>query len=231
VNCPLDTDQIEHHTKESKVADNKAMVHAKTGSLVTAKGRILWHAVFKPKKAKGAPKDAVGKYEFNLLFPKDASHDALKSAAIEAGTEKFAKTFKDSPSGKWPSSIKSPFKRTADNDKLVAALEEAGLKVEDWPVFFGARSADKPGVVGPNGKAEGVDEEHVYSGRHAKMTMDAYAYDSNGNKGVTFGLKNIQLLDNDDELVVGGGRVSAESEFEAAEGAGDDSKSSDDVFA
>ncbi len=211
------------------MADNKAMVHPKTGSLVTAKGRILWHAVFKSKKAKGAPKDAEGKFEFNLLFPKDADHGALKEAALDAGKEKFAKAFKDA-AGKWPSAIKTPFKRTSDNDKLVAAIEEAGLKVEDWPIFFGARSKDKPGVVGPNGKAEGVDEEQVYSGRWAKMTMDAYAYDSNGNKGVTFGLKNIQLLDNDDELVVGGGRVSAESEFEAADGAGDDTKSSDNLF-
>ncbi len=48
---------------------------------------------------------------------------------------------------------------------------------------------------------------------------------------MSLGLKNVQLLDNDDELVVGGGRVSAESEFGEPEGAGDDSKSSDDMFA
>lgn len=211
------------------MADNVAYVHPKTESLVTAKGRILWHSVFKSKKAKGAPKDAEGKFEFNLLFPKNSDHTALKTAATDAGKDKFAKAFKDA-AGKWPSSIRNPFKPTSGNDKLVAALEEAGLKTEDWPVYFGARSKDKPGVVGPDGKSDGVNDEQVYSGRHAKMTMDAYAYDSNGNKGVTFGLKNIQLLDNDDELVVGGGRVSAESEFEAADGAGEDGKSSDNLF-
>lgn len=62
------------------------------------------------------------------------------------------------------------------------------------------------------------------------MTIDAFGYEAEGNKGVSFGLKNIQLLDNDDELSIGGGRVSAESEFEAVEGAGDDSKSSDSLF-
>lgn len=210
------------------MSDLKAYVHPKTGSLVTAKGRILWHSVFNPRKAKGNAGE--GKYEFNLLFQKGADHGALKEAALDAGKEKFAKDFK-AAAGKWPSAIKNPFKRTDGNDKLVAALEEAGLKIEDWPVYFSARSKDKPGVVGPNGKSEGIEAEHVYSGRWARMTMDAYGYDTGGNKGVTFGLKNVQLLDNDDELVVGGGRVSAESEFEAAEGAGDDSKSSDDVFA
>lgn len=206
--------------------DNVAYVHPKTGNLVTAKGRILWYSVFKPRKAKNGKE---GKHEFNLLFPKDADHSALKEAALEAGKDKFSKTFKDA-AGKWPSSIKTPFKRTADNDKLVAALEAADLKVEDFPVFLAARSNDRPGIVGPNGKSDGIEQEHVYSGRWAKMTLDCFGYEFEGNKGVSFGLKNIQLLDNDDELVVGGGRVSAESEFDAVEGAGDDSKSADALF-
>lgn len=207
-------------------SDNKAFIHPKTGNLVSAKGRILWYAVFNPRKGKNGKE---GKYEFNLLFPKDADHSALKEAAMDAGKDKHSKAFKDA-AGKWPSSVKTPFKRTADNDKLVAALEAADIKVEDFPVFIGARSKDKPGVVGPNGKSEGIDAEQVYSGRWAKMTLDCYGGDFEGNKYVTFGLKNIQLLDNDDEFVVGGGRVSAETEFDAVEGAGDDSKSADNLF-
>ena len=206
--------------------DNECWVHPKTGSIVTCKGRTLWHSVFNPRKAKGGKE---GKHEFNILVPKGSSLKVLQDAALEAGKEKFPKAFKDA-NGKWPSSIKSPFKRTEGNDKLVNALEEAGLKVEDFPFFFAARSKDKPGLVGPNGKAEGIEPEHVYSGRWARMTVDTFAYDAEGNKGVSLGLKNIQLLDNDDELVVGGGRVSAESEFGEPEGAGDDSSSSDAMF-
>ena len=209
------------------MSDNKAFIHPKSGNLVTPKGRILWNALFTPRKAKGGKE---GKYEFNLLIPKSADIGALKEAALEAGRDKFAKAFKDA-NGKWPSSIKTPFKKTAENDKLVAALEEAGMKVEDWPVFFAARSKDRPGVVGPNGKSEGIEPEQVYAGRHAKATLQAFGYDADGNKGVSFGLINVQLLDNDDELVIGGARVSAESEFDDAEGAGDDNKSADDVFA
>lgn len=207
-------------------SENKAYIHPKTGNLVSAKGRILWFSVFKPRKGKG---DKPGKHEFNLLFPKDADLSALKDNAMEVGKEKFSKTFREAE-GKWPKSIKTPFKRTADNDKVVAALEAADLKVEDYPVFIAARSNDKPGVVGPNGKSDGIDDEQVYSGRWAKMTMDCFGYDTDGNKGVSFGLKNIQLLDNDDELVLGNGRVKAENEFEAVEGAGDEGASSDSVF-
>jgi hypothetical protein len=63
--------------------------------------------------------------------------------------------------------------------------------------------------------------------------VQAYGYDKAGNKGVSLGLINVQLLDNDDELVVGGGRVNAESEFEAVEaveGAGSEGGSSDSMF-
>jgi hypothetical protein len=216
-------------------AENKAYIHPKTGNYVSPKGRILWYSLEKPRKAKAGKE---GKFEFNLLFPKDADHSITKENAVEVGKEKFGKTFREAAdaqkAGKakssWPASIKTPFKKTAENEKLVAALEAADVKVEDFPVYIGYRSSDKPGVVGPNGKSDGIDGDQIYSGRWAKCTHDMFAYDAEGNKGVSCGLKNVQLLDNDEELTIGGGRVSAETEFDAVEGAGDDSKSSDSVF-
>jgi hypothetical protein len=208
-------------------AENKAYIHPRTGNIVSAKGRLIYtRSILQPRKGKGGK---PGKHECNLLFPASANHDVPKEHAMEAGKDKFSKTFREA-GGKWPKSIKSPFKRTADNEKLVAALEAADLKVEDFPVYYTARSADKPGVVGPNGKSDGIDSDQIYSGRWAKMTHDAYGYEVDGNSGVSFGLKNIQLLDNDDELAVGGGAVSAETEFDAVEGAGDDNKSADSLF-
>lgn len=206
--------------------ENKAFIHPKTGSLVLPKGRLLWNALFNPRKGRGGK---PGKHECNLLFKKDADLSAAKEEAMMAGKDKFAKDFREAE-GKWPKKIATPFKKTAENDKLVAALEAADIKVEDFPVYLAARSNDKPGVVGPNGKSDGIEPEHVYPGRWARMTVDAFGYDTDGNRGVSFGLKNVQLLDNDDELVVGGGRVSAESEFDAVEGAGDNSKSADALF-
>ena len=206
-------------------AENKAYVHAKTGNIVLPKGRILWNSVFKPRKGRNGQE---GKYEFNLLFGKDVDLTAAKEAAFEAGKDKHSKAFRDA-AGKWPKSLLTPFKRTADNDKLVASLEAADIKVEDFPVYMGMKSKDKPGLVGQNGKSDGIDEKAVYSGRWARATVDFFGYD-NESKGVSCGLKNIQLLDNDEELAIGGGRVSAETEFDAVEGAGDDSKSSDNLF-
>ena len=188
---------------------NAASIHPKTGNLVTPKGRLLWNSLFQPRKGKNG---AVGKYEFNIAIPKDADTKVLQQAAIDAGKEKFGKLF-SAAGGKWPSAVKSPFKKTADNDKLADIAD-------DFPAFFACRSKDRPGVVGPNGKAEGVEPEHVYPGRWVKASIQAFAYETDGNKGVTFGLVNVQLLEDDEELVIGGGRVSAESEFEAAESDG-----------
>lgn len=208
-------------------AENKAFIHAKTGNVVLPKGRILWNSVFKPRKGKP---DQPGKYELTLLFSKDVNLDVAKEAMTEAGKDAHPKLFREAKDGKWPSKITRPFKHTKDNDKLVAALEASDLKVEDFPVYLGAKTKDRPGIVGPNGKVV-EDEEQVYSGRWARMTIDFFGgtYEKKLDY-VSAGLKNIQLLDNDDELVVGGGRVSPETEFDAVEGAGDDSKSADSLF-
>lgn len=182
---------------------NAATIHPKTGNIVTPKGRLLWNSLFQPRKGKNG---ATGKYEFNIAIPAGADLKVLQDEVLSVGKEKFPKAFKDA-GGKWPSSVKNPFKKTAENDKLAEIAD-------DFPIFFAARSKDRPGVVGANGKAEGVEPEHVYPGRYVKASIQVFGYETDGNKGVTFGLVNVQLLDDADELVIGGGRVSAESEFE-----------------
>lgn len=195
-----------------QVQENKAYVHEKTGNLVTPLSRIVWPSLFTPSAMRGADAGEA-KYQITVLIPKTANIDVLKAAANDVATEKF---------GKKATSIRSPFRKTAEKDSLADIAEE-------FPFYITARSKDRPGVVGPNGKTVD-DPEQVYSGRWARVSIQAFAYDQRGNKGVSFGLQNVQLLDQDDPLAVGGSRVSAESEFEAVEGAGDDAKSSDGLF-
>lgn len=208
------------------MSTNKAFIHPKTGSLVLPEGIMLWNALFKPRKGRNG-KD--GKHECNFLYHKSVDLTVAKEEATIAGKDKFSKAFRDAE-GKWPKSIGTPFKRTADNDKLVAALEAADMKVEDYPVYIAARATDKPGIVGPNGKSDGIEAEDVYAGRKGRMTVDMFGYDVDGNKGVSCGLKNVQLLSHAEPLVIGGGKVAAESEFEAVEGAGEEGKSADALF-
>lgn len=192
--------------------DSKAYIHPKSGNLMTPKCRIAWPALFVPQGMKGESPDKA-KYQLTLLIPKDADISVLKTAAAEAATEKF---------GKKTTGIRSPFRKSEENERLADIAE-------DFPFYLSARAKDRPGVVGPNGKPVD-DPEQVYSGRWAKASIQVFAYDTAGNKGVSFGLQNVQLLDNDDPLAVGGGRVSAEAEFEAVEGAGEEGSSTDELF-
>ena len=56
-----------------------------------------------------------------------------------------------------------------------------------------------------------MDEEEIYSGVWAIMSVTFYGYDVSGNKGIAVGLNNIMKFKDDERL---GGRASAESDFE-----------------
>lgn len=181
-------------------------------NVITPKCRMVWPALFNPQKMRGQSDDQA-KFQISVLIPKDANIDLLNEVAKEAREEKF---------GKAKATIRSPFRKTAEKDALADLAD-------DFPTYITARSKDRPGVVGPNGKAVD-DPEQVYSGRWCRVSVQAFGYDQSGNKGVSFGLQNVQLLDNDDPLAVGGQRVAAESEFDAVEVAGEEGKSTDELW-
>ena len=108
--------------------------------------------------------------------------------------------------------IKSPFLK-AEEFKYEGSLP-------GWTVLR-LTSDSKPTVLDAAQNAGSLiklteeDPETVYPGRWCTVSLNCFAYDVNGNKGVSFGLNNIMLLNHDDSL---GGRMKAEDEFEAPEG-------------
>ena len=57
-----------------------------------------------------------------------------------------------------------------------------------------------------------MDQSEVYSGCYARLTLNFYAYNANGNKGVAAGLGNVQKLRDGEPL---GGISRAEDDFES----------------
>ena len=55
-----------------------------------------------------------------------------------------------------------------------------------------------------------LDRNEVYSGCYGRVSLNFYAFNSNGNKGVACGLGNIQKLRDGEPL---GGRSSAKDDF------------------
>ncbi|MNV25452.1 hypothetical protein D3C71_1165480 [compost metagenome] len=64
-----------------------------------------------------------------------------------------------------------------------------------------------------------LDSTEVYSGCFGRVSLNFYAFDTKGNKGVAAGLNNVQKMSDGDYL---GGRSSAEDDFDELEGDSDD---------
>lgn len=56
-----------------------------------------------------------------------------------------------------------------------------------------------------------MDQDEVYSGCYARVSINFYAFNTNGNKGIACGLNNLQKVRDGEPL---GGRSSAENDFD-----------------
>lgn len=166
---------------------------SKSGNIITPKARLSFPTLFTAKTAPGADK---AKFGCSLLIPPDADISILIDAVKKCAKEKWG--------DKLPSKLKTPFLKAED-------YEYEGYE-EGWTVLR-PNSLQKPGIV--DGAGNNVSEEsEVYPGRWCVASLRAFAYDTSGNRGVAFGLQNIQLLDHDEPI---GGRARAEDEFEAVD--------------
>lgn len=163
--------------------------------------RFCYAHVFEPRKDDEGNAD---KYGLCVLIPKDDTEtikmveDAIEAAKLKGKTSKWG--------GKIPGRLTLPLR---DGDD-----EEKGEEYEGM-MFFNCSSPakSKPGVrVLADGKiVEAMDDgEDFYSGCWGAVTVNFFAYDSNGNKGVGAGLNNV-IKTRDDEKLAGG--TSAESDF------------------
>lgn len=166
--------------------------------VITGKVRFSYVNIFK-SRAFQAGQDA--KYSVCLLIPKDDKKTLkkIKAAIEEAVQEGIASKW----GGKKPANLKLPL-RDGDDERADEAPEYEGM------YFLNANSAQKPGIVDKD-LNEILDPDEVYSGCWGRASINFYAFNSNGNKGVGVGLNNIQKLSDGDPL--GAARASAESDF------------------
>jgi hypothetical protein len=199
-------------------ADNEQKIIAE-GILSFTQGLFEPQAGKTIDKATGKP---VLKYNTTIVLVDEAATKKLKQAYLDAVYAKFGKDkgqqlIKDQE-------LKSPF--------LTKKLEKYGYP--EGSCYIRVSSKKKPGIVADyrdpeTGKpAKIVDPERVYSGVHAKATLRLFWYDSDGNKGFSFGLNNVQRLTRKEngrpakeDWPRMDGRLNAEDDFEADEELGD----------
>ena len=75
--------------------------------------------------------------------------------------------------------------------------------------FINANSATAPGIVDAD-RNPVLTRSEVYSGVYGRASINLYAFNSNGNKGIACGLNNLQKIRDGEPL---GGRTRAEDDF------------------
>lgn len=167
-----------------------------TTKVVTNEVRLSYAYVWTPRPGMNGGKD---KYSVSIIIPKSDTETLKRieeavDAAIEKGIAKFG--------GKMPkkSILKLPL-RDGDAEKDDQAYADS--------YFLNASSVTAPQIVDSHVQPI-LDQSEVYSGCYGRVSLNFYAYNVNGNRGVAAGLGNIQKLRDGAPL---GGQTTASSDF------------------
>ena len=174
--------------------------HVNPMKVITGKDtRWSYANVWEPKSINGS----TPKFSVSLIIPKTdvATVKKIKAAIEAAYHEGEAKLKGNSKSVPALSLIKTP-------------LRDGDTERPDDPNYAGsyfvnANSATAPGIVDADCQPI-LTRSEVYSGVYGRASINFYAFNSNGNRGIACGLNNLQKLRDGEPL---GGRASAESDF------------------
>lgn len=150
----------------------------------------------------GAPK-----YSVSLIIPKSDTKTIEKiqtaiQAAYDEGQGKLKGNGKSVPA---LSVLKTPLR---DGD-----AERPDDETYADSYFINANSGTAPGIVDAD-RQPILDRSEVYSGVYGRASINFYAFNSNGNKGIACGLNNLQKIKDGEPL---GGKSRAEDDFDTEE--------------
>lgn len=173
-------------------------VKAGPTKVVTGVVRLSYANVWEPKSINGGAE----KFSVSLIIPKSdtktlAAINAAVNAAMEEGRGKFGGKIPDK------AALKLPLR---DGD-----IDRPGDEAYANSFFVNANSNSAPEIVD---KALNpiTSRAQVYSGVYARVSVNFYAFYSNGNRGIACGLGNIQKIRDGEPL---GGKTSAADDFTA----------------
>ena len=154
---------------------------------------------WEPKSINGG----TPKFSVSLIIPKSDTKTVAKiKAAIEAAyKEGEAKLKGNSRTVPALSAIKTP-------------LRDGDAERPDDPAyansyFMNANSNTAPGIVDADCQPI-LDRSEVYSGVYGRASVNFYAFNSNGNRGIACSQNNLQKIRDGEHL---GGKSSAEDDF------------------
>ena len=144
------------------------------------------------------------KFSVSLIIPKSdiATIEKIK-AAIQAAYEEGQSKLKGNGKSVPPlTAIKTPLR---DGD-----LERPDDETYANSYFINANSGTAPGSVDAD-RNPILDRSEMYSGVKGRASINLYAYNVNGNRGIACGLNNLQKISDGTPL---GGKSRAEDDFD-----------------
>ena len=170
-----------------------------TKVITGVKTRWSYANVWQAKSINGS----TPKFSVSLIIPKSDTKTvtAVKNAIQAAYDEGQSKLKGSSKSVPALTAIKTPLR---DGD--VERPDDAAYK--DC-YFINANSATAPGIVDA-ARNPIIEHSEVYSGVYGRASINFYAFNSNGNKGIACGLNNLQKISDGEPL---GGKTRAEDDF------------------
>ena len=183
-------------------------------NVITCKNTVFSYlTVIEPKIPLGG---GTPKYSVSLIIPKSAEKTVQKiraaiKAAYETGTSRLKGNSQFLPRLE---DLRTPL-RDGDKDRP----NDPAYK-DAW--FINASSQSQPGLVGPDNN-DLFEPREWYSGVIGRASINFFAYNTNGNRGIACGLNNLQKLKDGTPL---GGRKRAQDDFANL----DDDDDDDDDF-
>ena len=143
------------------------------------------------------------KFSVSLIIPKSDTKTvtAVKNAIQAAYDEGQSKLKGNSKSVPALTAIKTPLR---DGD-----VERPDDEAYKDSYFINANSATAPGIVDA-ARNPIIEHSEVYSGVYGRASINFYAFNSNGNRGIACGLNNLQKISDGEPL---GGKTHAEDDF------------------
>lgn len=169
-------------------------------SITTGKVRASFVNVFTPQAPIGG---GEAKYSITLLIPKTdvTTLNAIQAEIERAKQEGVSRVF----GGTMPAMVKSPL---YDGDGVRVNGEPFGEECRRCMVLR-ASSKDQPSVVDLSVQPI-LNVHDVYSGCFVRASINFFAYNQNGNRGIGCGLNAVQKIEDGEPLT---SRVSAQEAF------------------
>ena len=154
---------------------------------------------WEPKSINGG----TPKYSVSLIIPKSDTKTIEKiKAAIEAAYHEGE------------SKLKGNGRTVPPLAALKTPLRDGDAERPDDPAyanayFMNANNSSAPGIVDAD-RQPIIERSEIYSGVYGRASVNFYAFNTNGNKGIACSLNNLQKIRDGEHL---GGKSNAEDDF------------------